>query len=254
MPTLAIIIPAFNEEDRLGKTLDSIARAWKDSLIPELTLSQVIIADDGSKDRTIAVAEEWKKVLPIEIVALPKNRGKGAAVRTGMQASRADLALIYDADGAAPIVEINKLYKEMKMKDADIAIGSRALERRQSLVTMSWHRRIIGRIYHAICYALVPGLHDTACGCKLFTAEAVKELFALQRIDRFAFDVEILAIALRRGYKVVEVPLMWTAIPESKVRIIRDGIQMFSCVLPLYLRADTSPLFPRSAELKEASA
>ncbi len=222
--------------------------------MPGLSLAQVIVADDGSTDRTIAVAEEWKQQLPIEIVALPHNQGKGAAVRLGMKQSRAELALIYDADGAAPILEVNKLYAALREKNADIAIGSRAMDHRKSLVTMTWYRRIIGRIYHAVCYALVPGLHDTACGCKLFTAKTVSDLFSRQRIDRFAFDVEILAIALRRGFTVAEVPLAWTAVPESKVRILRDGIQMFSCVLPLYFRADTSPFFPKNREMKEVSA
>ena len=94
---------------------------------------------------------------------------------------------------------------------------------------------MIGRTYHALCRALVPGIEDTACGCKLFKKNVAHELFELQKIDRFAFDVEVLALALRKKKVIVEVPVTWTAIPESKVRILRDGIEMFWCVVRLYL-------------------
>lgn len=233
MRTLAIIIPAFNEQDRLPVTVAAIKAAWDAGKMPGLTLSQVIIADDGSSDGTVAAAELWKGRLPIEIVALGKNTGKGAAVRAGMARVSAELALMYDADGAAPITEANKLFKAME-GGADIAIGSRVMDHEKSLVTMRWHRRIIGRVYHFLGSSLVPGIRDTACGCKLFRADVARKLFAEQRVDRFAFDIEVLALALRRGYKVAEIPLEWTAIPESKVRIVRDGLEMLWCLILLY--------------------
>jgi dolichyl-phosphate beta-glucosyltransferase len=234
--TLSIVIPAYNEQDRLGTTLGSIAAAWQGAM-KDLLLSQVIVSDDGSNDSTVAIAEGWKTQLPMHIVRLPHNKGKGAAVRAGMQQVTGDLALIYDADGAAPITEVNKLFAEMKTRKADIAIGSRVLEEGRSLVTMHWHRRVIGRVYHFLGSALVPGIQDTACGCKLFKADVAKKLFSLQRINRFAFDIEVLALALRLRYKIVEVPLAWTAVPESKVRIVRDGIEMFWCLVNLYVRS-----------------
>lgn len=233
MKTLSIVIPAFNEQDRLPVTLASIKAAWDSGAMPGLTLLQVIIADDGSSDSTIASAEAWKGRLPIEIVALQKNTGKGAAVRAGMAHVHADLALMYDADGAAPITEVNKLLKAMD-GGADIAIGSRVMDHEKSLVTMRWYRRVIGRVYHFLGSSLVPGIRDTACGCKLFRADIARTLFQQQRVDRFAFDIEVLALALRHGYKVAEIPLAWTAIPESKVRIVRDGLEMLWCLIMLY--------------------
>lgn len=233
MQTLAIIIPAYNEQDRLPKTLASIKDAWDSGAMPGLSLVQVIVADDGSTDGTVAAAESWKGRLPMETAVLAKNTGKGAAVRAGMALVKADLALMYDADGAAPIAEVNKLFVAME-GGADIAIGSRVMDREKSLVTMRWHRRFIGRVYHFLGSALVPGIQDTACGCKLFRSDVARKLFSLQRIDRFAFDVEVLALALRHGYKVTEIPLAWTAVPESKVRIIRDGLEMFWCLIVLY--------------------
>jgi dolichyl-phosphate beta-glucosyltransferase len=236
VPSLSIVIPAFNEEPRLARTLTSIERAWADEQMSPLTLAQVIVSDDGSSDRTTDIALGFRDRLPMVSVRLEKNRGKGAAVRTGVLRAISDLVLIYDADGAAPIEEVCKLLQAMQRESADIAIGSRVLGKEDALVTMRPHRRLIGRVYHRLCAALVPGILDTACGCKLFRREIASALFRLQRIDRFAFDVEILAIACRKHYKIVEVPLRWSAIPESKVRLIRDGLQMFWCLMGLYIR------------------
>ncbi len=201
--------------------------------MPRLTLLQVIIADDGSSDNTVNIAESWNGKLPIQIVKLIKNHGKGAAVRAGVADIRTDLVLVYDADGATPIKEVNKLLKAIE-RGADIAIGSRVMDHEKSLVTMGWHRRVIGRVYHLLCAALVPGIRDTACGCKLFRSDVAKRLFSLQRIDRFAFDVEVLALAIRLKYSITEIPLLWTAVPQSKVRLIRDGLEMFWCLIMLY--------------------
>ncbi|MDD5054924.1 MAG: glycosyltransferase family 2 protein [Candidatus Peribacteraceae bacterium] len=236
MHTLSIVIPAFNEEPRLGRTLNTIRHAFQGGALPDIRLDRIIVADDGSTDATVEVAEGFAESLPITVVRLPHNRGKGAAVRAGMRLITGDFALIYDADGAAPIAEVPKLFNAILERKADIAIGSRVLGHSEGIVTMRRHRRFIGRTYHLLCSLLVPGIRDTACGCKLFRREAAETLFRLQRIDRFSFDVEVLAIALRRGYKVVEVPLHWVAVPESKVRLIRDGIQMFRCLVALYVR------------------
>lgn len=236
MNTLSIVIPAFNEELRLGRTLESIRQAFADGTISDLRLHQIIVVDDGSTDATVRIAEEFTSTLPMTVVRLPRNRGKGAAVRAGMELISGDYGLIYDADGAAPIIEVPKLYSAIREQGADVAIGSRVLGRSQGIVTMRWYRRLIGRTYHGLCSLLVPGIRDTACGCKLFKREAAQTLFRLQRIDRFSFDVEVLAIALHRGYKIVEVPLQWSAIPESKVRLVLDGMQMFWCLVTLYAR------------------
>lgn len=235
MPSLSIVIPAYNEHDRLDVTLASIADAFAKKEVPGLELAQVIVADDGSTDDTSQVGERWKGRLPITVVRLARNSGKGAAVRAGMGLATGDFALMYDADGAAPIREVGKLFAELQRSNADISIGSRVFGSGESLVTMAWHRRIIGRVYHFLGASLVPGIRDTACGCKLYKKEVAARLFSLQRIDRFAFDIETLAIALKLGYTIVEVPLQWTAVPESKVRIVRDGIEMLWCLIRLHL-------------------
>ncbi len=231
--TLSIIIPAYNEAPRLPQTLAAIAGFFAHAH-PALTLHEVIVADDGSRDETVALANSWSGDLPIRVVTLPENRGKGAAVRKGMLAADGDLLLMYDADGATPIREVIRLYEAMQAQHADIAIGSRVDS--STDVSMQIHRRLIGRIYHMLCAGLHPGIRDAACGCKLFTREAAKKIFPLQTIDRFAFDVEILSLAIGQGMTIAEIPVQWSAVEKSKVRIVRDGVQMFWSVIVLYWR------------------
>ncbi len=229
--TLSIIIPAYNEAPRLPQTLAAISGFFSGSP-RELTLQEVIVVDDGSTDNTTDLAKGWQDRLPIRVLRFAQNRGKGAAVREGMLAGTGDLLLFYDADGATPIHEVIRLFHAMQKENAQIAIGSRVDA--SSGVSMQHHRRLIGRIYHAVCSNLHPGIRDAACGCKLFTRDAARQIFPLQTIDRFAFDVEILSLALRRGFTIAEIPVQWSAIEKSKVRIVRDGAQMFWSVLVLY--------------------
>ena len=194
------------------------------------------MVDDGSRDETFAVVSQWQGSLPVRGIRFEENRGKGAAVRTGMLAAEGDCCLFYDADAATPPAEILKLVKALNERQADVVIGSRVLGARENLVSMQWHRRLIGRIYHALCSALVPGIADAACGAKLFTRSAAGDLFVRQKIERFAFDIEVLSLAQRLGYKVVELPVEWTAIPGSKVNLVWDSLNMTWCVLRLYVR------------------
>ena len=198
-------------------------------------LQEVIVADDGSTDDTADIAMRWGNRLPMKVIRLPKNRGKGAAVRAGMLAASGEMVLMYDADGATPITELPKLLAAVSA-GADVAIGSRVMDRGEALSSMRPHRRLIGRVYRCLSGRLIPGVRDAACGCKLFTSSAARTLFSEQRIDRFAFDVEVLALTLRHRMKLAEIPVKWTAVAESKVRLLRDGTEMFLCLLRLYLK------------------
>lgn len=232
---LSIVIPAYNEAKRLPQALKRLQQCFA-AVPPELDLRllEVIVVDDASSDGTKAVAEANAGGLPLRVIVQATNTGKGGAVRNGMLAAKGDRILFYDADGATPPEEIFHLWQTMTETKADVVIGSR-VNPDAEIVTMSTLRRLIGRTYHALCSPLVPGLNDTACGCKLFTAEATRELFSRQTIERFAFDIEILFLARRLGYRVEEVLVSWTAVAESKVRIVRDGLNMFWSVIGLYL-------------------
>ncbi len=229
---VTFVIPAWNEEQRLPVTLEMI-HTYKGAC----TVHEVIVVDDGSTDRTSAVAESWKDRLPITVITLPKNRGKGAALRAGVQLATGEYVLLYDADGATRPNQLDDFAKIVQEKNPDIIIGSRLQGKKEGKhVTMSWYRRLIGRTYHALCWSLIPGIIDAACGFKLFKKEIALDLFSRQTIDRFAYDIEILYLAMKSKYSIVEVPVEWTAIPGSKVSIARDSVQMLGSVLLLYLR------------------
>ncbi len=234
--TLSVIIPAFNEEKRLPSTLAALA-AEKE----RLGIGEVIVVDDGSRDDTAQKAQHACADLPCTVIRLPENRGKGAAVREGMMRASGDLFLLYDADGATPAEDIADLLTRRAETGADVVIGSRMLPGR-SVVSMSAGRRIIGFLFHLLCLPLLPGIEDASCGCKLFTRDAARALFPRQRYERFAHDIEILLLARRNGYRIEEVPVSWRAVDGSKVRILRDGVEMFVRVMQLYARTLTKRL------------
>ena len=235
---LSIIIPAYNEEQRLPSTLAQLEAFFcnQSAAAAAVNVREVIVVDDGSRDGTSAVAWSWRGHLPVRGIRLERNQGKGAAVRAGMLAAEGDCCLLYDADAATPPAEIIKLATMMRQRQADVVIGSRVLGARENMVSMRWHRRLIGRVYYALCTSLVPGIADMACGAKLFTREAARDLFFRQKIDRFAYDIEVLSLAQRLGYAVVEMPVRWEAIPGSKVNLVWDSFNMLWCVLKLYGR------------------
>jgi dolichyl-phosphate beta-glucosyltransferase len=233
--TLSIVIPAYNEELRLPKTLEHIVQFFN-TKYPPCSLKEILVVDDGSTDRTAALVHEWREHLPIRCIRLSKNCGKGAAVREGVLASHGEYVLSYDADGATPIGEVRELLAALREKHADIAVGSRRAGEKPSVRAMQWHRRILSDLYYRLCMLLVPEIQDAACGCKLFQQDVARHLFSLQKIDRFAFDLEVLSLAKKCGYSLVEVPVQWNAIAKSKVRIFRDGMEMFYQLLRLYLQ------------------
>jgi dolichyl-phosphate beta-glucosyltransferase len=227
-PEISVIIPAFNEERRLPPTLIDII----DLLDTRSTPYEVIVVDDGSTDGTSDVVRKFERIRPhVRLLRLPVNGGKGNAVRTGMLNARGRWLIFTDADGATPFIEFERLMKAVN-EGADIAIGSRALYSQETTVKTVWYRRILGRIFNGtVNLVLLPRIADTQCGFKLFTARTAREIFARQTARRFGFDVEILYIARKLGFSIVEVPINWTNVPGSKVNLIVDAAQMLLDVL-----------------------
>ena len=215
---LSVVIPAYNEERRLPDTLDAV----RSFLATKAYDWEVIVADDGSVDATAAiVANAGLNDERVKLVGLP-HRGKGWAVMNGMLAARGEYRFLCDADLSMPIDLLDRLLPE---PDAplDIVIGSReaAGARRIGEPRRRW---LMGRVFNAMTRILAtPGIADTQCGFKVFHATAAETLFALQTLDGFAFDAEILFLARRRGFSVAEVGIDWHYRSESKVRPIRDG-------------------------------
>lgn len=224
-PALSIVIPAYNEERRIGSTLVSVAEYCDRAAEPY----EVIVVDDGSRDRTAElVATAARRHPAIRLLALAANAGKGAAVRAGVLASRGREVLFSDADLSTPIHELPRLRAALG-QGFDVAIGSRALEgatRRQPLF-----RRLQGRAFHAIVrtlgFAAVTAIRDTQCGFKLFRGDLGRALFAELSLGGFAFDVELLELAHRHA-RIAEVPVAWTHMAGSKVRPGIDALKMLA--------------------------
>ncbi len=229
--TVSIIIPAYNEAKRLPTTLTAIS-FWLPTAA-DFNLKEIIVVDDCSIDNTADLAQGFSGRLPIQVIKLPANCGKGCAVRTGILAATGDLILMYDADGATSLADLQKLVTEAKTNQ--VVIGSRLAGDNQ-IVQMSVFRRLVGLVFHWLCAPLLPRIKDASCGAKVFQREAAQAIFMAQKLDRFAFDIEILWLARRLGYSVKEVPVNWQAVPGSKVKVWRDAPEMFWSVLRLYGR------------------
>ena len=222
-PDLSIVIPAFNEEARLGPTLRDYAEYCRRTG----RRVELIVVDDGSLDRTSAVVGALEQEFPeVWLIRLAENHGKGHAVRSGMVNAQGKLVLFADADGATPPAELERLEAAITA-GADVAIGSRALQGAGVRVNARFYRRVIGRTFHGLVETLtVPGVKDTQCGFKLFRGEVAHDLFSRMRIRGFSFDVEVLMMAQRRGYRIAEVPVNWTHQPGSKVNLVTDSVRM----------------------------
>ena len=232
-PDLSIVIPAYNERHRLPTTLADI-----DHVLTGTTQSyEVIVSDDGSTDGTDLLVAELATGAPwLVLVRSDVNRGKGHAVKVGMQAARGTRVLFCDADGATPMSELQRLHRAL-MEGADIVVGSRAIHAPGVVRDTKLHRRVMGRIYSWVFTArLAPGIRDTQCGFKLFTAAAAREVASRLSAPGFGFDVEIFVIARRLGLTVEEVAVSWHDQPGSKVRLGRDSVQMARDVLAVARR------------------
>ena len=230
-PTLSIVIPAYNEAHRIGPTLEGIL-AFVNAHQLE---TEVIVVDDGSSDGTVEVATE-RKGSGVRILKNDTNRGKGYSVRRGALEARGQWVLFTDADLSAPIEEMDRLLDAVN-DGADIAIGSRAVDRSKILVHQSRTREWGGIVYNwAVQLILGLRLQDTQCGFKLFRHEKVVEVFKRQTIHGFGFDPEILFLAKRRGLEITEVPVMWSNDESTKVRFLRDGVGMFVDLLRIRWR------------------
>jgi dolichyl-phosphate beta-glucosyltransferase len=217
-PWLSVVIPAYNEQKRLPGTLKDVLQylAGRDYS------SEVLVVDDGSQDATPAVVLNWNAPpVPLRLVQHPdrRNRGKGAAVTRGMLEARGDRRLFMDADNSTTCDHLAAFLPHLE-QGHDIVIGSRDLADSVIPIRQPWYKMIAGDAGNLfIRAAAVPGIRDTQAGFKLFTARAVKDIFPRLTLDRWGFDVEILAVARRLGYRVKELPITWRNDPESKVRL-----------------------------------
>jgi dolichyl-phosphate beta-glucosyltransferase len=226
MPTveLSIVVPAYNEESRLPRTLAHI-REYLRSSHPA---SEIIVIDDGSADRTAEIVCALQRDMPeLRLLSNGENRGKGYSVRAGMLAARGEIALFTDADLSAPIEEAGKLLDGLA--SADVAIGSRALDRRVIQVHQSRARELAGILFNRMV-RLATGLpfEDTQCGFKAFRMDRARIIFEQQTIVDFGFDPEILFLAQRHGLRIIEIPVLWAHDPRTKVNMIRDSLRMFA--------------------------
>jgi glycosyltransferase involved in cell wall biosynthesis len=244
LPKLSIIIPAYNEEKRLARTLVRIRDYFANAQAKEEEI-ELIVVDDGSTDGTALVAQEWMGKIPwLRLLSNNRNRGKGYSVRHGMREARGRVVLFTDADLSAPIEESEKLFAAIEAGN-EVAIGSRAIDRTLITVHQSHFREVAGIIFNSLV-KLFTGLpfHDTQCGFKVFLRERSKIIFEQQRVERFGFDPEILFLAQRHGLTSIEVPVRWAHDKATRVHVLRDSLKMFgdlffirwNCLLGRYPR------------------
>jgi len=222
-PSYSIVIPAYNEAARIGNALQQVVacireRGWN---------AEVVVVDDGSRDQTPEMVRAYAQDHPeVRLLQNPGNHGKGYSVRNGVLHSFGEVILFTDADLSAPIEEADGLFAAIAA-GADIAIGSRWLERTRQTIRQPLYRQFFGRCFNGVT-RFIMGLPyaDTQCGFKAFTRAAAQTVFQLQTIERWGFDPEILFIALKRGFWIVEVPVTWGHDERSRMSYLKDGMRM----------------------------
>src|SRR5688572_4062055 len=226
-PEISIVIPAFGEEERIGDSIGKILSY----LMDQRANAELIVVDDGSQDSTAATAERALQAFPevsSRVIRYEKNRGKGFAVKTGLLAANADIALFSDADLSTPIEELPKLVDPIRNGEYDLTFGSRALDRTLIGTHQPWRREQGGKVFNLVVRTLTGmPFWDTQCGFKAFNMAKFRPLLNLMQIERFGFDVEFLYVAHLHGLRLREIPVRWNDDERSKVSVIRDSARMF---------------------------
>ena len=226
--SLSLIIPAYNEAERLPPTLASCITylskqdyAW-----------EIVVVDDGSTDETLAKVNPYQQAYPQQIhtVNYGSNKGKGYAIQQGILQATQAYCLLYDADGAVPIEDVERFFPALKQNLEAIIIGSRNVSAPDIARTVKWYRKLIGRCFNGLLGGITPGILDTQCGFKLLPTKKGKHLAKLQQEAGFAFDVEYLHLSLSQGWRVVECAVNWHDVAGSKVHLLKDSWRMFLSV------------------------
>ncbi len=222
-PRLSIVIPAYNESLRIEAALDRVLTCIEEQNWD----AEVLVVDDGSTDDTVELVEHWMDFFPrVHLIRNPGNRGKGYSVRNGLLQAAGDIVMFTDADLSAPMVEAERLISALNA-GADVAIGSRWMDRARQTIHQPLYRQFFGRCFNAVT-RLVMGLpfKDTQCGFKAFRRESAQIIFRLQTIERWGFDPELLFIARKLGFRITEVPVTWGHDERSRMSYLKDGMKM----------------------------
>lgn len=231
-PFLSLIFPAYNEERRLPETLKQVF----DFTDEQPYTVEVIVVENGSTDKTLQIAQEFSLHHANLQVLQNAERGKGRAVRQGILAAHGEYRFMCDVDLSMPLDEINR-FLPPALKDCDIAIASREASGAVRY-DEPYYRHFVGRIYNGLIrFLALPGLQDTQCGFKCFSRKAAEDLFPLQTLTGWSFDVEILYIAQSLGYRVMEIPVRWYFNPHSKISVVRDSFKMGLDLLTIRLNS-----------------
>ncbi|MEO6801763.1 MAG: dolichyl-phosphate beta-glucosyltransferase [Granulicella sp.] len=250
-PHLSIVIPAYNESARIESTLERVmqcveAEGWD---------AEVLVVDDGSRDNTSAIITRWMEQYPyLHLIQNPGNRGKGYSVRNGLLQASGEIVMFTDADLSAPMEEAGRLLAALDA-GADVAIGSRWMDRTRQTIHQPLYRQFFGRCFNAITRTVM-GLpfKDTQCGFKAFKRPAAQVIFRLQRIERWGFDPEILFIARKLKYTIVEVPVTWGHDERSRMSYLRDGMKMLEEMVSIRANSIAGRYDKDIAALKDTSA
>lgn len=224
-PYLSVVIPAYNEEKRIVKTLEKTLEYLQEH---DFTY-ELIVVNDGSEDNTIGVVESFvKDNSEIQLISYPKNAGKGKAVRTGINASKGEFVLFMDADYSTPMQELEKAFAVLQ-NEVDIAIGSRGLDPDMVVVKQPYYRQLGAKIFNMVAFywLSLTEFKDTQCGFKLFRGKTARKIFSIMNIDGYMFDVESLYLAKKYKYVIREFPVHWSNDTSSRLRFFYDTIRMF---------------------------